>query len=174
MKRRERAPIAINLLDEINACVDATPEFQKASNERKIENRATRLINPKPLEYDNLLGNFTISKGEWTEKSGSTLRGAQITFTPPNGEKVNDDEKLTIEVYHRAMPPHNPGVSNEVYIWTPYDLGNFSIKGPVPGSEGKKLVPNSRETWNEIKALLPKLFPALQQHKKMMSGVSER
>lgn len=160
MKKRERAPFADNLLDEIDAFVDATPEFQKTSTERKKENRATRLINRKPLQYDNPLGHFTISKGKWTDEGGSTLRGARIKFVPTDGgEKIYDDT-LTIEVYRREMSPHNPGVANEVYIWSSYSIGNFSVKGKVPNFEDKKLVPNSQETLDAIKSLLPVLFPS--------------
>mgnify|MGYP001578881237 CR=1 FL=1 len=175
LRRRERAPIANNLLDEIEAYVDSTPEFQKVSIERKIENRATRLINRKPLEYDNHLGRFTISKGAWVEQSGSTLRGAQIIFVPASEEGEKGDEKLTIEVYHREKPPHIPGVANEVYIWSPYNIGYFSVQGKVPNFEDKKLVPNSQETSDAIRSLLPILFPALPARvKNRVIGVSER
>lgn len=164
MKKKERAPFASKLLDEIDANVDATPEFQDVSIKRKIENRTTHVINSKPIEYDNSLGHFAIRKGEWTD-SGLTYRGAKIDFTPINNAENKDDEELTIEVYHRALPPHNPGVTNEVYVWPPYALGGFSVKGNIPDSLGKKLVPNSHETLDTIVSLLTVLFPTPNRSK---------
>ena len=80
------------------------------------------------LEYDNHLGRFTISKGAWVEQSGSTAE-VRNYFCTASEEGEKGDEKLTIEVYHREKPPHIPGVANEVYIWSPYNIGYFSVQG---------------------------------------------
>lgn len=175
MKRREHAPVANNLLDEIDRYIDVTPEFTRAAAARRIENRATQKINGKAIEYDTPLGHFSILKGKHTMESGEESRGAVIHFTPiVNGER-DGTKSLTIKA--NFQPTSSTAVnsySNKPFVPMLRDFGSFSIKGSFPGSEDKKLEPNSHETLDEINSLLPILFPTLPQRERMMSGVSER
>jgi len=175
LREPDRAPVARFLLDQIKEYLFEAPEYQRALCERK----AILKVNPHlaeeystvPIEFDNEEGHFAVLKVE-SKSPRIHVESCEIYVCPKIDGETRGDKKIEIKVSLESNESLSEGLhGHEALVLPPSFIGDFSLVNPG-GLEDADLMPNSQQTKDAIRAILPKLFPNLANNLK--NGVSRQ